>query len=58
MTQSKYYFYRTELRVLQNMCANDNELFLNKLAYIIGQSNEEIEKLKTQITELKNERTN
>jgi hypothetical protein len=58
MTQSKYYFYRTELRVLQNMCANDNELFLNKLADIIGQSNEEIEKLKTQITELKNERTN
>ena len=64
MTQSKYSFERTELRVLQNMSAGDNELFLNQLADIIGQSDEEIEKLKTQInklktqiTELENERT-
>ena len=55
MTQSKYSFERTELRVIQNMCAGDNELFLNQLADMIGQRDEEIKKLKTQIMELKND---
>ena len=34
MTQSKYSFERTELRVLQNSCEGDNEKFLNLVADI------------------------
>jgi hypothetical protein len=51
MTLSKYSFYRTELRVLQNMCEGDNELFLNQLADTIGKRDEEIQNLKTQISD-------
>ena len=43
MTVSKYQFERTELRVLQNQC-KDNEEFLNVIADRIGQLEEEKEK--------------
>ena len=51
MTQSKYSFIRTELRVLQNTCEGDNEAFLNTLADMIGQRDEKIDKLKKQISD-------
>lgn len=51
MTPSKYSFIRTELRVLQNTCEGDNEAFLNALADMFGQREEQIEKLKKQISD-------
>ena len=50
MTPSKYSFVRIELRVLQNMCEGDNELFLNRLADMIGNRDADIEKLEKQIS--------
>lgn len=49
MTQSIYTFERTELRVLQNQCEGDNELFLNLLANMIGKRDRTIQQLKSQI---------
>lgn len=43
---SKYSFYRTELRVLQSSC-KDNEEFLTKLADLIGGLSEKVETLNT-----------
>jgi hypothetical protein len=48
MTISKYSFIRSELRVLQNMCEGDNEEFLNQLADMIGNRDEQIKQLKQQ----------
>ena len=48
MTTSKYSFIRSELRVLQNMCEGDNEEFLNQLADMIGNRDEQIKQLKQQ----------
>ena len=50
MTSSKYSFIRTELRTLQNMCEGDNELFLDNLSVMLGMKEEQIEKLKNQIS--------
>ncbi len=44
MTNSKYLFERTELRVLQNSV--DNETFLNLVSTMIGSKNDEIKQLK------------
>ena len=44
MTNSKYTFERTELRVLQNTV--DNETFLNLVSNMIGSINDEIKNLK------------
>ena len=52
MTQSKYSFERTELRVLQNTCEGDNEKFLNLLADIVGRQDEKIQELKDRVTQL------
>ena len=49
MTQSKYSFVRSELRVLQNTCEGDNEKFLNFLADNIGQQDEKIKELKNKL---------
>jgi len=51
MTLSKYTFERTELRTLQNMCEGDNEKFLNLLADMIGERDEQIHHLKQQIAD-------
>ena len=50
MTQSKYSFVRTELRVLQNTCNGDNEKFLNLLSDNIGSRDEKIEELKLKLS--------
>ena len=52
MTQSKYSFERTELRVLQNTCDGDNEKFLNLVADIIGHQDEKIRDLEDRATQL------
>lgn len=52
MTQSKYSFERTELRVLQNSCEGDNEKFLNLVADIIGRQDEKIRELEDRATQL------
>lgn len=52
MTQSKYSFERTELRVLQNTCEGDNEKFLNLVADIIGRQDEKIRELEDRATQL------
>ena len=49
MTQNKYTFVRTELRVLQNTCEGDNERFLNLMANTIGQQDEIIQELKNKL---------
>jgi hypothetical protein len=52
MAQSKYTFERTELRVLQNSCEGDNELFLDMLADMLGSRDERIRKLEDRISDL------
>ncbi len=49
---SKYTFERTELRVIQETCNGDNELFLNTLADMIGKRDEKITQLEEQINNL------
>lgn len=55
MTKSKYGFERSELRALQNMCAGDNEEFLNQLANMIGKLTEERNQYKMEATLAHNE---
>jgi len=42
--KSNFSFERTELRTLQNQCGDDNELFLNMVADMLGYKNQELEK--------------
>jgi hypothetical protein len=51
MTQNKYARIRTELATLQNMCEGDNELFLDNVSVMLGMKDEQIEKLKKQISD-------
>ena len=52
MTQSKYSFERTELRVLQSTCEGDNEKFLNLVADNISHQDEKIRELEDRATQL------
>jgi len=50
MTESIYSFERTELRVLQAQCGDDNELFLNLVADMIGKREQKIRELEARIS--------
>jgi len=48
---NKYAVIRTQLATMQNMCEGDNELFLDNVSVMLGMREEQIEKLKKQISD-------
>lgn len=49
MNQDDHRFNRTEIRVMQNMCGDDNEKFLNMIAELVSKRDEQIYELRQEL---------
>ncbi len=49
MNQDDHRFNRTEIRVMQNMCGDDNEKFLNMIVELVTKRDEQIYELREEL---------